>query len=572
MLNEIKKILFLFFAIMLTTVIGVSNVVAEDDPLTKKNSDIANQVYTGQVTGGKLGKNQNSGIGSSTNLGGTENAALAEEKVEDSKIAKDEPIKVRPNEKQQDFHTYIPKRQFNRMINSKEWEKMYDEAVSGSTNNNNGAASMIGAVTWGLANSAVGQARYNAISQTHQALMNHYLAELSFIKQVEQNPQMSQSITDAYFTCVRKKMNEMNNNHHYTWFEAQEICMGDDSDIQGNDKIDPELFNYKEILDLEDSSNGEKVCLTDYLFNQEAGKGKNENNNDGEEQESLTKLKTAYQSFIGDVLFKIKEDNNRNSDVIGVRKINYKFIFPGGDLSDCSGNQSDEDATPYKLYKKLVAHRYEQLVTTLGNFCQQVKRNGDVEKFLGLEDTQKFFEYFQRPGFAMDLQVVQNLYALAEEYASRSDDGKISCNIFSDLINSIEEDLLKYGNSSSDDKDPSKVYKTVYYKFANVVATSTLFSAYNIMYGYLQNTTIASFGENSEIYQIAMKQIGQVVQNTLGISDISRTDEINKKSAEVLMSIKEGLNDYQNANTKGLASDLSANGQANDKPSEALYN
>ena len=107
---------------------------------------------------------------------------------------------------------------------------------------------MIGSTTWNLANSSVGEARFYALMQAQKAIRSHYLAELSFIKQVEQNPYRRQGITDAYFSCVRKQMKEgkKEGNENITWFEAQEKCMGDrgiDKDTSDKFGLSPKLFD-----------------------------------------------------------------------------------------------------------------------------------------------------------------------------------------------------------------------------------------------------------------------------------------------------------------------------------------
>ncbi|MGI6679978.1 MAG: hypothetical protein ACOX3T_00550 [Bdellovibrionota bacterium] len=483
------------------------------DPL-KEYRDISNSLYVTSGTGGAAGGRGGAQAGPVSNsLTGANSGVIPGEELQESKITEGESLKVQQGRKLSNFHTYIPKKQFERMVDSKEWEKIYDQSIK---DNYEG---MIGATTWGLANSAVGQARFNAILQAQSALSNHYMSELAFIKQVEQNPYMRQSISDAYFSCVRKKMNDSMNDQgkRYTWFEAQEICMGDESSlgtvmtVGGLDNMTPNLFDYSSVID---NKNGlkDKICLSDYLFNQEE---KSESGSD------MGKLKESYQKLLGDIEFKIKEGNSPSSnEPIGMRSIEYKFYYPGESSEEC-GMKSTQ--SPSELYLETLLHRYNALVIELGTFCQKVKREAEgIDEFIEREEYARLQEYYKVGGYIVDIQTIDNLYKLANDTAKVADDGKADCSVFSELFLSDSEELLSFGKDESSrgggtTNKSSRLYKSILYKIAKGVTDITILRLYNVFYTYLQNTTTGTFGVNSEIYSLVEKQYEQILYMVLGV-------------------------------------------------------
>ena len=328
---------------------------ADDDPLAKDYGEIANSMYVASGVGGNIG-GRTGAIGGpgSSKLVNDSNTMVQGEKLEESEIADRESLKVTPGTKQSDFHTYIPKKQFTEFLKSKEWEDIYDKSIKEN------AASMIGATTWNLANSSVGEARFHALMQSQEAVSNHYLAELSFIKQVEQNPYMRQGITDAYFSCVRRQMKEgkKEGDKNITWFEAQEICMGDEGVDSNKFGTSPELYDYSFVHD-QDEKNKE-ICLSDYLFQQEKDKGLSD--------DGVAKLKESYQKLFGDIEFKMDDNNN----VPGMREIKYTFYFPGAKESG-KCNIPDKTKSPSDLYLDVLLHRYNLFTEATKKWCNDFR-------------------------------------------------------------------------------------------------------------------------------------------------------------------------------------------------------
>lgn len=541
---------------------------ADDDPLAKDYGEIANSMYVASGVGGNIGGRAGAiGGPGSSKLVNDSNTMVQGEKLEESEIADRESLKVTPGTKQSDFHTYIPKKQFTEFLKSKEWEDIYDKSIKDN------AASMIGSTTWNLANSSVGEARFYALMQAQKAIRSHYLAELSFIKQVEQNPYMRQGITDAYFSCVRKQMKEgkKEGNENITWFEAQEKCMGDrgiDKDTSDKFGLSPKLFDYNDVYDHKDRD-GKVICLSDYLFSQEEASGSDSKSTNSE---GIDKLKELYKKLFGDVEFEIQNDKD---DVPGMREIKYTFYFPGGQGGKFCDIPNDSKS-PSELYYDVLQHRYNLLITALGTYCQSTKRKDagtstgpgtaksvGISEFIKKDEYISLVETYKAGGYNITPMTIDNLYKIVNDTSKIADDGMVDCNAFSDLYISDTKDLYTFGN---DNDDPSKQYKSFLYSIAKSVTDVTVMKLYSFFYRYLQNTTTGTLGVNSPIYQIADAQINQIVKNAFG----SRTNEISISTNKIIENVGEinvQVNDQINAQSRGLT-DVKRDGVNNAQQNE----
>lgn len=545
--------------------------ISSEDPLTKQGGGkMYDAVRALSGYGGGVGANRNKVIGNLVDMPFLNWQGIMEEKLQDSAISQNAPITPSSGKKTSNFHTYVPKNQFQLMLRSKELEEIYNKEVK------DGAASMIGATTWGLANSAVGQARFNAIMQSQAAVTNHYLSELTFIKQIEQYPHMKQEISNAYFSCVRAKMQKNKNNEgeKYSWFEAQEICMGDNAEIDDNSsKINGELFTFANVEDIDENSTdqkGEKICLTDYMLNQEGM-----DNGLGDD------FKKSYQAYIGDILFKIDTSNDSNNEgkANAIRTIEYKFESPGSSSGGGSIGESEQssqrvciqenssenkDKKPYELVKDSFIYRYELLVNTLADYCKKVRHkessdggNGDItgkqaidarSAFENNENSKKFFETFTIVGFSIDGQTLDNLIDLIDNDASK-ENGNFNCQTISDLIdrnnNNIETTLKSvFDEGNNSDKG---AFKIALYLISAGVTKATLLQTYEMLYYYLSRTTLGGFADSSSTYKLAVQQINNVMQSTLGCN-LDNVSDVHNGLLKLLNDLIKVIMDHQNAN------------------------
>ena len=552
LLNKIfNSIMYTFILYACSIFFLINDAYTQDaDPLLDFK-DVSTSMYVASGVGGNIG-GRSSAVGGpgSSKLVNSSNGIIQDETLNDSEIAEGKSLKVTPGTKQSDFHTYIPKKQFTEFLKSKEWEDIYDKSIKEN------AASMIGATTWNLANSSVGEARFHALMQSQEAVSNHYLAELSFIKQVEQNPYMRQGITDAYFSCVRRQMKEgkKEGDKNITWFEAQEICMGDEGVDSNKFGISPELYDYSFVHD-QDEKNKE-ICLSDYLFQQEKDKGLSD--------DGVAKLKESYQKLFGDIEFKMDDNNN----VPGMREIKYTFYFPGTKESG-KCNIPDKTKSPSDLYLDVLLHRYNLFTEATKKWCNDFRQNGKengLQEYLNSKEFKQFVEYYKVSGFNMTVQLVDNVYKLAKQTV-KNENGKIECDkVFPNIK---REDLLKFGkDDGNDEKDVSRQYKTIIYTIASKVTDITLIKLYSTAYNYIGNLTTGVLGINSEIYNVANKQINQILNAAVGV-DIDGTTALIGQNIAYLANVYDETNEQLNANRDGM-NNLRVDGQDSDGKNEEL--
>ena len=555
--NEIRHYLHdvirlkVFVAVIVCNLVIISNAIGEEDPLSEYK-DIRDSLYTSSALGGSAGAR---GASLGGPLAGTlvdsNSVVLSDKKAQEYGILGEngKSLKVKPGEKRSDFHAPGPKNNFQRFLDSKEWDNIYDYSIK------NNAASMISATTWNLANSAVGDARFSAISNAQSAMTNHYLAELSFIKQVEQNPYMKQSISDAYFSCVRDKMSE---GDKLSWFEAQEACMGDESNNEdksksggGKEKVEPSLFDFDKSLDHK-GSDGKKICLSDYLFNQESGDGGSPVSGIGTSgsDDGIKKLKESYQKLFGDIEFSMEDD----SSVAGIRKVKYTFYYPGDKDGKC---EMKSDKTPTELYLDVLEHRYKILVQAVGVYCDQVKRqHNGIEDYVKLSPYKELVEYYNVAGYQVTPQLIDNLYTIAVDTSDLAQDGEVKCNVFTDML--AELDLLEFGNENQEQKKKSRLFKSIFYGIAKRVSDITMIKLYDVFYTYLTYTTTSTFGAASNIYAVADKQINQIYKSVLRI-DASQRYQFVMSNLSELAEMVNIVNALKNANSDGIT-DLKRDG------------
>lgn len=453
-------------------------------------------------------------------------------------------IIMKPGQREKSVHALLPGRGLTDMMQS--------DAVADQRSELMESKNALLNITWNMVEPAVAAGMHNSMIQAEQGLLNRYMSELAFISQINSKPMMRELVGDPYFECIANRMTDSGNDKN-GWVEAMAICMGDKLEKgEGRpfDKVEGDPYKYGDSSDhptkgdgtgtksgaLRQSAGGggqnecadykgkradevckdnkdKKIqCLTDYIFQQEDEKHREE-------------LKKQWHKWVGDLVWILSEEPEE-----GVRKHCFaRLLYTKG--------QSGEGG-PRDIWGDFAMHRYKMLLEdVIQEYCIKIGQRrkggsgfgsgggweeafiadpvfGQGDNFWHEKKDEDFWTYLSVPGFSFSTALGDAFFEFFDRSVEADTPAGITNRCFNHLFASMEPaDPSKWGKKGGVKPEEVKDFYKLYWWYAQKIAEADVILNYQRMITFLSQLSSGAYdAADSVIRAEAINQILAVAQ------------------------------------------------------------